>query len=74
MILDDNNEVAEINAILDDEEVLPVDHPRRKQSLHKDLDHALDELSSEDSDYNDAEGTKSGSDDDIAEPPAKLNH
>ncbi|OJA17284.1 hypothetical protein AZE42_12096, partial [Rhizopogon vesiculosus] len=74
VILDDDDEVAEINAILDDEEVLPVDCPCRKQSLHKGLDNALDELSLEDSDYNDAEGTKSGSDNDIAKPPAKLNH
>jgi hypothetical protein len=120
-IFDNDDKVAGINDVLDDEEVLPgiifvvllhvftevVPHPvnpgirspsishnlrlRRKQSSRKGLDHALDgtsesvtaildsnsvlpELSPEDSDYNDAEGTKSGSDDDIAEPPAKLDH
>ncbi|OJA19753.1 hypothetical protein AZE42_13053 [Rhizopogon vesiculosus] len=85
-IFDNNDKVAGINHVLDDEEVLPVNpgirspsinhnlRLRRKQSLHKGLDHALDELSPEDSDYNDAEGTKSGSDDNITEPPAKLDH
>ncbi|OJA13876.1 hypothetical protein AZE42_10083, partial [Rhizopogon vesiculosus] len=85
-IFDNNDKVAGINHVLDDEEVLPVNpgirSPSinhnlrlcRKQSSRKGLDHALDELSPEDSDYNDAEGTKSGSDDNITEPPAKLDH
>lgn len=122
VILRNDDEVAGINPILDDEEVLPgiifvvllhvftevvprlvdpgVQSPsisrnlrlRKKQSSagRNDLDHALDgmsesvtaihdsnsvlpELSPKDSDYNNAEGTQSGSDDDIVESPAKSD-